>query len=263
VGGIKSFWEKVNKKVLGRILWLMCLVAFLVTFYFVRQYRNVALYYNAGNRYYKTQLYETAESYYKQALWENHTKRQECKIRINLALAIVKPITPMVVNSDNLDEMIARLEYAIEILVENECAHMDDSNGHSKKAQTLKEEIEAYIEELKEQNPPPESSDENKSQDQNDQNSQNNDDKNSGNQDMKNQEEQKNKEQEQKEKEQREKEQREKEQKEREEKEKQAKEQELREIMEATEKEGEDQRNRALQTYDKNGYSWSSEDRNW
>lgn len=238
------FWQKINnnKKMFWRIMWVICLVVFLILFLIRREYAACARYYNAGNGYYRLKMYDTAENYYKQALWEKHTKGQECKIRINLALSIVKPITPMAVNADNLDEMIERLEYAIEILVENDCAHMDDSNGHNRKAQTLKEEIEAYIEELKKNNPPEENKSEKDEEEQKKQNQQNK-------QNQSQQEEQKKKEQE------------ERERKEREEKE--AKQKELREIMDATEKQGEEQRNRALQTYEDSSYFWSSEDKSW
>ena len=68
-----------------------------------------------------------------------------------MALSIVKPITPESVNSENFDECIERLETAKTYLTENNCAHETDSKGHSKKAQTLKEEIDEYIQQLIEQ----------------------------------------------------------------------------------------------------------------
>ena len=82
------------------------------------------------------------------------------------------PITPESVTPENLDEQIARLEEARDYLIENDCAHMDDSNGHNKQAQTLKEEIDRYIEELKEQNKEPDEEDKTDEQKQDEKNKQ-------------------------------------------------------------------------------------------
>ena len=69
----------------------------------------------------------------------------ECKSRINYALSITTPITKESVTPKNIDESIERLEEARSILVQHDCAHMYDSDGHNKKAQTLKEEIDDGI----------------------------------------------------------------------------------------------------------------------
>lgn len=156
-----------ENRILLCVLWIICLVLFLMLFFRYKTYKPMKKYYNKGVRCFKAYDYEEAELYFESALFEKKTKRQECRIRINEALSIVTPITPDVVNEDNLDEYIERLEYARDILVENDCAHMDDSNGHNKKAQTLKEEIDEYIKQLKEQNEKSEAIDEDNDEEEN------------------------------------------------------------------------------------------------
>lgn len=151
-----------NNKTLLRTIWAICLVLFVVLFIRYKKYKPMKIDYNNGVRFFKMQDYEMAEAHFVAALYEKKTKSQECKIRINLALSIVTPITPDSVTPENLEENIERLEYARDILIENDCAHDVDSNGHNEKAQRLKEEIDEYIEKLKEQNPPPEEQDEKK-----------------------------------------------------------------------------------------------------
>lgn len=147
-------FEKIKEnKVFWAVAWAICLVLFIILSVRFNKYRQGRIYYNRGVKCFKDYDYESAENYFRSAIWEKHTKRQECKIRINYALSIVTPITPNSVNSDNLDQSIERLMEARDFLVENGCANKDDSNGHNKKAQTLKEEIDDYIEYLKELNP--------------------------------------------------------------------------------------------------------------
>lgn len=142
---------KQNKKIM-RVLWILCLVLFVVLFSRYMKYKQAKKYYNLGVKNFREENYEEAERYFGYAINHKHTKRFECKARINKALSITTPITPDSVNAENLDENIERLEEAIDVLIHNDCAHKDDSNGHSRKAQKLKEEIEEYIEYLKEQN---------------------------------------------------------------------------------------------------------------
>lgn len=149
---LKERFEKLkeNKKLL-RVLWILALIIFIVLFLRHSDYAKTRKYYNKGVKFYKEASYPFAESNFKYALWEKHTKKQECKIRINLALSIVTPITPESVTEDNFEESISRLEEARDYLTENDCAHKDDTAGHSRKAQRLKEEIDEYIEQLKKQ----------------------------------------------------------------------------------------------------------------
>ena len=141
---------KSNKYVRRGVL-IALLVLFILFFLRYRMYKKAVTYYNLGVSSYNSGDYANAELMFRSALWEKHTKRQECKMRINEALSITTPITPESVNADNLDESIARLEEAKDILTANDCAHENDNKGHNKKAQTLKNEIDEYIEQLKQQ----------------------------------------------------------------------------------------------------------------
>ena len=109
-------------------------------------------YYNKGNIYYKEKKYEEAEKSYKKALKHHIPDGKECSVRINLALSMVTPLDLENINDDNRDDIIKTLEEARNILVEDDCAHMDDENGHSKDAQTLKDEIDELLDSL--QTPP-------------------------------------------------------------------------------------------------------------
>ena len=175
---LKDFYNLIlNSKKAKRIIWFIALILFIVLFSHVQKTKAMKSYYNSGNKAFKEGAFADAESNYTYALWEKPSKRQECKVRINKALSIVTPITPESVTYDKLDETIERLEVAKGVLTENDCAHTDDSNGHNKKAQTLKEEIDEYIEYLKENVTPPDESDENDSnKDNQDQNKNNQDD---------------------------------------------------------------------------------------
>lgn len=148
-----------NSKKAKRIIWFIAFVLFILLFSYVQKTKTMKIHYNNGNKAFKQGYFADAEKDYTYALWEKPKKRQECKIRINKALSIVTPITPESVTYDVLDQTIERLEYAQSVLTENDCAHTDDSNGHNKKAQKLKEEIDEYIEYLKENVTPPDSED--------------------------------------------------------------------------------------------------------
>ena len=105
--------------------------------------------YNNGKVYYNEEDYQGAEEEYRTALGYKPRGERDCMTRINLALAIVKQIDPESVNAENLDETIELLDDARNILVENGCAHRNDEDGHNKDAQTLKDEIDAFEEQLK------------------------------------------------------------------------------------------------------------------
>jgi len=142
-----------NLRKLSIIIWGIMFILLLFFLFLFMQKRKMREYYNLGNESYNAGYYDVAESYYKLALEENPNHDEQCPIRINEALAIVTPLTPESITEDNLDETIARLEEARDILCEDGCANMDDDNGHNEQAQTLKNEIDDYIEALK--NPPP------------------------------------------------------------------------------------------------------------
>lgn len=146
---VKQLLQKLNNKKVLRVLWVICLVLFVVLFVRYKMYKQGKIYYNKGVKYYKDEDYYFAEKYFSYSIVYNIPKRLECKARINYALSITTPITIDSITLDNIDESIERLEEARNILVQHDCAHLYDSDGHSRKAQTLKEEIDEYIEYLK------------------------------------------------------------------------------------------------------------------
>lgn len=105
--------------------------------------------YNQGNIYYNNGDYEGAEEEYRSALKRYPRGDRDCLTRINLALSIVKQVDVESITEDNLDDSLKLLDDARDILVENGCAHRDDEDGHNKDAQTLKDEIDAFEEQLK------------------------------------------------------------------------------------------------------------------
>ena len=165
-----------NLKKLSIIIWGIAFILLLFFLFLFMQKRKMREYYNLGNESYNAGYYDVAESYYRLAMEENPSHSEQCPIRINEALSIVTPLTPESITQDNLDETIARLEEARDILCEDGCANMDDDNGHNEQSQILKNEIDEYIELLK--NPPPPSGsddqDQDNNQNQNNQNQNNN-----------------------------------------------------------------------------------------
>ena len=127
---------------------------------FINPYKD---HHNKGTAYYNEGDMETAEEEFRKALDSRHDVESEddCAMRIDLALSMVKPLTPESINPDNVDLAIEILKEARSILCENGWADMDNMNYKSNDAQTLKEEIDEYIKQLEEQkeqqqqDPPP------------------------------------------------------------------------------------------------------------
>lgn len=128
-------------------------------------------YYNKGNEAYELGDYDQAIEQYEQALSCHVPDKKECDIRVNLALAMIAPIDIENLDDSQVSETIALLKEARDILTEEDCAHANDENGHDKDAQTLKDEIDQYIEML--ENPQsqqdPNNPDDNDDQNQNNQ----------------------------------------------------------------------------------------------
>lgn len=131
------------------IIFFLADIAFLVLFLHKAKYTKP---YNGGNERYEQSEFEAAEEKYSIALSNNPDKDKDCDVRVNYALAIVKQVDPKKVDESNYKETIERLEAAKKILLDNGCAHDEDENGHDKDAQTLKDEIDDLIEQLKQQN---------------------------------------------------------------------------------------------------------------
>ena len=119
--------------------------------------------YNRGNEFYELGQYERAAAEYEKSLKLYVPERKECDIRVNYALSLCETLdwsNIQALTDEEKTEMIQVLETAIDILVEEECAHRDDDNGHDKEAQRLKNELQEMIDLLKEEQEQQESDDE-------------------------------------------------------------------------------------------------------
>jgi tetratricopeptide (TPR) repeat protein len=112
---------------------------------FVEPYVNL---YNRGNIYYTLGQYELAEQEYASAMEYDLEDPQDCRLRVNYALSLVEQIDPNNITEENLDEVLAILDQARDILCENGCASRDDNSGHYPDAQTLKNEIDEFYNSL-------------------------------------------------------------------------------------------------------------------
>lgn len=104
--------------------------------------------YNRGNILYKKDNYDEAIKEYEKALHLTPSHDRECKIRINLALAMVVPINLENITQNDVEEVLETLEKAKNVLYEHGCA-LSHGSGHNRDAQTLKEEIDKLEKELK------------------------------------------------------------------------------------------------------------------
>lgn len=109
--------------------------------------------YNRGNIFYSLGDYDRAITEYDLALSYNPPEPADCMIRVNYALALIAPIDPDKINEDNLEEVLDILDEARYILCEDGCAN-DKGTGHYDPAQTLKDEIDEFEEELLQQAEP-------------------------------------------------------------------------------------------------------------
>lgn len=107
------------------------------------------VYYNMGNIDFDNGDYEKAIEEYKKALEKNPPKRKECKIRINLAFSMLKTLNMTDIGTEEKrNNLIKELEIVKDVLLEDECA-TNSNNGHDQDAQTLKNDIDKFIEKLK------------------------------------------------------------------------------------------------------------------
>lgn len=107
--------------------------------------------YNYGNVLYKNGNYDIAIEQYNRALELFPSKEEECSIRINLALAMLKKIDEKDDSEDNKIVTLQILNNARNVLCENGCANKNDDKGHSAEAERLKKDIDKRIKELEEQ----------------------------------------------------------------------------------------------------------------
>ena len=107
-------------------------------------------YYNLGNAAYKQGDYNSAVSYYTEALKQYPPEKRECDIRVNLALALCNTIDFYNLDSqEKIDTALFILYKARDVLLEKGCATDEGEPGHDEDAQQLKEDIDKMIEKLK------------------------------------------------------------------------------------------------------------------
>jgi tetratricopeptide (TPR) repeat protein len=111
--------------------------------------------YNLGNAYYKDGDYEQAAAFYYTALeYDPPEIDEECKIRINLALALLHQIDFNDLDTQQkVDRAITHLNGARGVLTEHGCANPEDDKGHSEDAEKLKKDIDEMLEKLKKEGP--------------------------------------------------------------------------------------------------------------
>lgn len=137
----------------------------LIPLFYANIYQPCIVHYNYGNVLFKSEKYNEAIDEYTKALELFPCKTQECKIRINLALAKLRLIDEHDNSEDNLNKILNILQSARDVLCEKGCANKYDDNGHSEEAEKLKKEIDEKIKELnKEDNDAEEKKEENKKQ---------------------------------------------------------------------------------------------------
>ncbi len=107
-------------------------------------------YYNLGNVAYKYGDYNSAITYYTKALENYPPEGKDCKIRINLALAMCNTIDFNHLDSqEKIDTALFILYKARDVLLEKGCAVDEEGEtGHDADAQQLKEDIDRMIEKL-------------------------------------------------------------------------------------------------------------------
>ena len=104
--------------------------------------------YNQGNKYYQEKEYKEAIKEYEKSLKLFPSHDDECKIRINLALAKLELLDYKVEKEEDVKKLIKELKKVQKVLTKKGCAKKN-GKGHSKKAQKLYDDIQAYIEQLK------------------------------------------------------------------------------------------------------------------
>ena len=147
--------------------------------------------YNLGNKAYKEGNLTEAVAYYTEALKFYPPEGPDCRIRINMALALCYSI-----DFDNLDtedkvsDAINILNYAKSILMANGCAD-DQGTGHDADAQQLKEDIDKMLQKLQNQEQNQNQDQEQEQEQEQNQDDQNKDEQQSSGQSSKQQEQQK------------------------------------------------------------------------
>ncbi len=123
---------------------------------FIEPYVNT---YNKGNIYYALVQYELAEQQFAEVYNGRELEDpQDCRMRVNYALSLVEQINPNAITEENYQEVLEILDHARDILCENGCASREDNSGHYPDAQTLKNEIDEFEQQILDQFEPEEPS---------------------------------------------------------------------------------------------------------
>lgn len=145
----------MKRKIIAGVYIIAVLVCCFVMFRYI-------FYYNTGNKHFENKDYESAITAYTKALNANPPEGKECPIRINMALSMIYNLPDDYDEADQREDSVDTLKKARKLLLKEDCA-TDDGDGHSEKAQKLKDQIDKLIEELEKQ--PEEETDDTQNQD--------------------------------------------------------------------------------------------------
>lgn len=124
---------------------IVCILLGCVWIY--NRYYAYVIHYNLGNMYDREYSYASAIKQYEKALEKNIPEGKECRIRINLALAMMDTLGTDFARPDQVDNSIMILKGAKNQLLADNCA-TEEETGHSAEAEQLKKEIDAILEQL-------------------------------------------------------------------------------------------------------------------
>ena len=129
--------------------------------------------YNLGNAAYEKEEYDEAIHEYQIALGLFPSHPDECNIRINLALSLLKKTDfEDLSSSSKVEDAVKMLLSAREVLTEENCANKEDDKGHNEEAEMLKKYIDELLKQLQQSS---------SSSNQNEDNQEQNDSQNSDN----------------------------------------------------------------------------------
>ena len=134
----------MKRKIIAAVLIAGILLA---CFGIVSKHFAYIVHYNNGNRYYRQYSYGKAIEQYGKALEQVIPEGKECRIRINLALAMLGLLGPDYAQPEQIENSIMVLEEARWELLAQDCA-TDAGTGHSEEAEQLKEEIDKMLKQL-------------------------------------------------------------------------------------------------------------------
>ena len=132
-------------------------------------YQSYVAHYNYGNILYQNGKYQEAIEEYKKSLDCHIPEQRDCVVRINYALALCNTVGEVdMKDKESVLNAINIYMDALNVLTENDCAHMYDNLGHNEDAIQLKKDILSRIEQLMlSSNAEPENKDDEENKDEN------------------------------------------------------------------------------------------------